>query len=121
MVNLLLIKILSQFKFDNDRNSWNKFYCDVNETLIRETIDAIVSTGLNKKGYEYVNVDDCWQSSRNPNGTIMADPTTFPSGMKALADYAHSKGIKFGLYSSAGYYSIHRRYHIKNFDRSLTC
>ena len=53
-------------------------------------------------GYEYVNIDDCWMVQRTPNGTIVADPTRFPSGMKALADYAHSKGIKFGLYTARG-------------------
>jgi len=51
-------------------NSWNKYQCNVNETLIRDVIDAMVSTGLAKKGYEYVNVDDCWQTTRHPNKTI---------------------------------------------------
>jgi len=84
-------------------NSWNHFGCFVNENVIRQTIDAIVRTGLATAGYNYVNVDDCWASSRLANKTIVADPTSFPSGMKALADYAHSKGVKFGLYSDAGY------------------
>jgi len=84
-------------------NSWNHFGCFVNENVIRQTIDAIVRTGLATAGYNYVNVDDCWASSRLANKTIVADPNSFPSGMKALADYAHSKGVKFGLYSDAGY------------------
>ncbi len=83
-------------------NSWNKFGCDVNETLIRETADAMVSSGMKDAGYRYVVIDDCWQVSRDSNGTIVADPQRFPSGMKALADYVHSKGLKFGLYSDAG-------------------
>jgi alpha-galactosidase len=83
-------------------NSWNKFACDVNETLIRETADAMVASGLKDAGYQYVVIDDCWQVSRDKDGTIIADPQRFPSGMKALADYVHSKGLKFGLYSDAG-------------------
>ena len=75
-------------------NSWNKFGCDVSETLIKETIDAIVNLGLDKFGYNYVNVDDCWQAQeRDSNGQVVADPTRFPNGMKYLAEYAHSKGI----------------------------
>src|SRR5437016_6956504 len=79
-------------------NSWNKFACNVSEQLIRETADAIVSSGMKAAGYQHVNVDDCWQVSRNADGTIVADPKSFPSGIKALADYVHSKGLKFGLY-----------------------
>jgi alpha-galactosidase len=83
-------------------NSWNKFACNVSESLIKETADAFVSTGLKDAGYSYVVIDDCWQVSRDSNGTIVADPQRFPSGMKALADYVHGKGLKFGLYSDAG-------------------
>lgn len=83
-------------------NSWNKFHCDVSEQLIRETADAVVSTGLKDAGYQYVVIDDCWQVSRDENGNIVPDPKRFASGMKALADYVHSKGLKFGLYSDAG-------------------
>ncbi|HSL20244.1 MAG TPA: alpha-galactosidase [Vicinamibacterales bacterium] len=83
-------------------NSWNRFQCDVSETLIRETADAIVSTGMKEAGYEFVVIDDCWQISRDAAGNIVADSRRFPSGMKALADYVHSKGLKFGLYSDAG-------------------
>ena len=82
-------------------NSWNIFACAVNETLMRDTMDSFVSLGLRDAGYEYVSVDDCWAASRNATtGVIQADPTSFPSGMAALADYAHARGLKFGLYSS---------------------
>jgi alpha-galactosidase len=83
-------------------NSWNRFQCDVSETLIKETADALVATGMRDAGYAYVVIDDCWQVSRDASGTIVADARRFPSGMKALADYVHSKGLKFGLYSDAG-------------------
>jgi hypothetical protein len=83
-------------------NSWNRFQCDVSEALIKEMTDAIVATGMRDAGYQYVVIDDCWQVSRDAAGTIVADPKRFPSGIKALADYVHSKGLKFGLYSDAG-------------------
>jgi len=83
-------------------NSWNHFGCDINEQLIRDTIDTLVSSGLAAAGYKYVNLDDCWQVSRDVDGKIVADPDAFPSGIHALANYAHSKGLKFGLYSDAG-------------------
>jgi alpha-galactosidase len=83
-------------------NSWNKFHCDVSDTLIRETADAMVSSGMKDAGYQYIVIDDCWQVSRDDNGNIVPDATRFPSGMKALADYVHSKGLKFGVYSDAG-------------------
>ncbi len=68
-------------------NSWNKFACEVSEQLIREMADAMVSSGLREAGYQYVNIDDCWQVSRDAQGNIVADLTRFPSGIKALADY----------------------------------
>jgi alpha-galactosidase len=83
-------------------NSWNKFGCNVSESLIKEMADAMVTRGMKDAGYQYVNVDDCWQVRRSPKGTILADPLRFPSGIKALADYVHSKGLKFGLYTDAG-------------------
>jgi alpha-galactosidase len=83
-------------------NSWNKFACNVSDKLIRETADAMVATGMKDAGYQYVVIDDCWQVRRDAAGRIEADPERFPSGMKALADYVHSKGLKFGLYSDAG-------------------
>ena len=83
-------------------NSWNKFGCNVSEKLIRETADAVVSSGMKDAGYKYVVIDDCWQVKRDADGTIVADAARFPSGIKALGDYVHSKGLLFGIYSDAG-------------------
>ena len=83
-------------------NSWNKFGCNVSDTLIREVADTMVSSGMKDAGYQYVVIDDCWQVSRDKSGTIVPDAQRFPSGMKALADYVHSKGLEFGVYSDAG-------------------
>ncbi|SFI84067.1 alpha-galactosidase [Kaistella treverensis] len=83
-------------------NSWNKFACNVDENLIKEIADAMVSTGMRDAGYTYINIDDCWHGDRDANGFIHPDPKRFPSGMKALADYIHSKGLKIGIYSDAG-------------------
>ncbi len=83
-------------------NSWNKFGCKVSESLIREMADALVSSGLKAAGYEYLVIDDCWQTSRDASGNIVPDAANFPGGIKALADYVHSKGLKFGMYSDAG-------------------
>jgi alpha-galactosidase len=83
-------------------NSWNKFACNVSEDLIRQIAAAMVTSGMKDAGYQYVVIDDCWQVDRDANGNIIADPKRFPSGMKALADYIHGKGLKFGLYSDAG-------------------
>ena len=83
-------------------NSWNKFGCNVSDKLIREMADAMVSSGMQAAGYQYVNIGDCWQVSRDAQGTIVADPQRFSSGMKGLADYIHTKGLKLGLYTDAG-------------------
>ena len=83
-------------------NSWNKFGCDVSEQLVRETADAMVRTGMRDAGYQYVNVDDCWHGARDSLGFVHEDARRFPSGMKALADYVHARGLKFGIYSDAG-------------------
>ncbi len=83
-------------------NSWNKFACNVSEDMIREMADAMVKSGMKDAGYQYVVIDDCWQVTRDENGNIVADPHRFPSGIKALADYVHSLGLKFGIYSDAG-------------------
>ncbi|XP_040384052.1 alpha-galactosidase-like isoform X4 [Oryza brachyantha] len=86
-------------------NSWNHFACDGNgEGVIRETADALVSTGLAAAGYKYVNIDDCWaEPERDSKGNLVANKKTFPHGIKALADYVHSKGLKLGIYSDAGF------------------
>ena len=83
-------------------NSWNKFGCNVSEKLIRDMADEMVSSGMRDAGYIYLVIDDCWQVGRDENGKILPDPERFPSGIKALVDYVHSKGLKFGLYSDAG-------------------
>ena len=83
-------------------NSWNKFACNIDEAKIRGVADAMAASGMKDAGYQYVVIDDCWQKDRATDGTIQADPERFPSGIKALADYVHSKGLKFGLYSDIG-------------------
>jgi alpha-galactosidase len=83
-------------------NSWNRFGCNVDEGVIRGAADAMAASGMKDAGYQYVVIDDCWQVARDAAGNIQPDPKHFPSGMKALADYVHSKGLKFGLYSDAG-------------------
>jgi alpha-galactosidase len=83
-------------------NSWNHFACDVSDSLIRGTADAMVSSGMRAAGYRYVVIDDCWQVARAADGTIVADSARFPQGIKALADYVHSKGLLFGIYTDAG-------------------
>lgn len=84
-------------------NSWNTFGENINEKLIFETADAFVAAGLPEKGYEYLVIDDCWSlKERDEKGCLTADPAKFPHGMKAVADYVHSKGLKFGMYSCAG-------------------
>src|ERR1700756_6038049 len=67
-------------------NSWNKFGCNVSEDMIKGMADAVVKSGMKDAGYEYVNIDDCWQVSRDETGNIVVDPKRFPHGMKALAD-----------------------------------
>jgi alpha-galactosidase len=83
-------------------NSWNKFGCNVSEDLIKSIADGMVASGMKDAGYQYVVIDDCWQVSRDTDGNIVPDPQRFPSGMKVLGDYIHSKGLKFGIYSDAG-------------------
>jgi alpha-galactosidase len=83
-------------------NSWNKFACNVDEAMIRQMADAMVVSGMKGAGYTYINIDDCWHGDRDSLGFIHPDPKRFPSGMKALADYVHSKGLKLGIYSDAG-------------------
>ena len=96
-------------------NDWNAYGCNINEDVIKQTADAMASNGMRDAGYQYVNIDDCWQDGRSVSGNndlkrlvgrvdghLVADPVFFPSGMPALADYIHAKGLKFGLYSSNG-------------------
>ncbi|KAI8917494.1 alpha-galactosidase I from Mortierella Vinacea [Powellomyces hirtus] len=85
-------------------NSWNSFHCnEIDEKLIRDTADILVSSGLAAVGYTYLTIDDCWSSGRDPKtGDLVADPQKFPSGMASLGAHIHSRGLKFGIYSSAG-------------------
>ena len=84
-------------------NSWNKFLCDgINEKVVQQAADAMLTSGMKEAGYQYIVIDDCWQVSRDSAGNIEADKVKFPSGIKALADYIHSKGLKFGIYTCAG-------------------
>ncbi len=84
-------------------NSWNTFQANINEQLIKDTAKIIAESGLKDAGYQYVVIDDCWMTrERDANGQLVADPQKFPSGMKALADYIHGLGLKFGIYNDAG-------------------
>lgn len=89
-------------------NSWNVFHENINEKQIQEIADAMVSSGLRDAGYIYLNLDDNWMDTkRDANGALQNNPTAFPSGMKAIADYVHSKGLKFGLYGDHGKRTCH--------------
>ena len=84
-------------------NTWNTFGWNINEDLIKTTADFFVESGLKDCGYEYIVIDDCWaEKERDANGHLVPDHNKFPKGMKAVADYVHSKGLKFGMYSCAG-------------------
>jgi alpha-galactosidase len=86
-------------------NNWNATHCrgDFNEAMIKGIADLFVSSGLKDAGYRYVNIDDCWAlPARDADGNLVPDPVRFPNGIKALADYVHEKGLKFGIYTSAG-------------------
>lgn len=83
-------------------NSWNTFGCNLNDQLIRDMADAMIASGMKDAGYEYINIDDCWQGERDARGYLTAHPERFPHGIKAVADYVHSKGLKIGIYSDAG-------------------
>ncbi|XP_060957709.1 alpha-galactosidase 2-like isoform X1 [Cannabis sativa] len=85
-------------------NSWNHFQCNVDEWTVKTTANALITTGLAALGYKYVNIDDCWgESNRDEKGNLKAKFKTFPSGIKALADYIHGRGLRLGLYSDAGF------------------
>lgn len=84
-------------------NSWNTFSENINEDLICTTADAMVEHGLLAAGYQYLIIDDCWAlRQRDAHGKLVPDPEKFPHGMKAIADYVHAKGLKFGMYSCCG-------------------
>ena len=86
-------------------NNWNTTACkaDFNEAMVKGIADIFVARGLKNAGYQYVNIDDCWaEPQRNAQGNLVPNRTRFPNGIKAVADYVHSKGLKFGIYTSAG-------------------
>lgn len=84
-------------------NSWNTFGTNIDEKLVKETADIMVSSGMAAAGYNYIVLDDGWMTrERDKNGNLVPDPKKFPGGMKALVEYVHSKGLKFGLYNCAG-------------------
>ncbi|MER6068492.1 NPCBM/NEW2 domain-containing protein [Streptomyces sp. NPDC001817] len=86
-------------------NNWNSTHCraDFNETMVKGIADLFVAKGLKDAGYQYVNLDDCWAlPQRDAAGKLVPDPARFPNGIKAVADYVHSKGLKLGIYTSAG-------------------
>lgn len=84
-------------------SSWNAFGCNIDARSIRRTADALLASGLRDAGYVYLNIDDCWQAARRDReGQLQADPARFPDGIRSLADYAHARGLKLGLYASSG-------------------
>src|SRR4051812_44413183 len=86
-------------------NNWNSTNCraEFNEDMVKGIADIFVAKGLKDVGYQYVNLDDCWAlPARNAAGDLVPDPVRFPHGIKAIADYIHAKGLKFGIYTSAG-------------------
>jgi alpha-galactosidase len=84
-------------------NTWNTFQTKISEDMLKEMVDVYLSSGMRDAGYQYFVLDDGWMSmERDRNGSLVADPVKFPHGMKAFADYVHSKGLKFGIYNCAG-------------------
>ncbi len=98
-------------------NSWNVFAQDVDENIVMEIADAMVSTGMRDAGYEYINIDDYWHADqREPNGKPKVDEKKFPHGMKYVADYVHSKGLKLGIYSCAAEYTCGKEFGSYGFE-----
>lgn len=81
--------------------TWNFYGVNINEQVIKEMADAMVASGMKDAGYQYIFIDDGWQGGRDNKNNILPDPKKFPDGIKALADYVHSKGLKLGIYSDA--------------------
>ena len=105
-------------------NTWNAFHANVDESLVLAVADAFVSLGLKQLGYQYVNIDDGWQVARMANGTIIEDPVRFPSGMRALADAVHQRGLLLGLYTSQTALTCQRRpgsYAFESIDVARYC
>ena len=85
--------------------SWNLFEGNISEDIVKQLADAMVETGLKDAGYEYIILDDLWHGGRDENGYVYPDPKKFPNGMKVVADYVHSKGLKFGIYTDIAEYT----------------
>jgi len=110
MPMLMLLFLGSSMALDNGLgqtpamgyNTWYDYMCNFTAQDVYDSADAIVRQGLDKLGYVYVNMDDCWAAGRHLNGTVYADPVAFPDGIKAVADYVHSLGLKFGIYTDRG-------------------
>ncbi|PRZ01644.1 glycoside hydrolase family 27 protein [Marinilabilia salmonicolor] len=83
-------------------SSWNNYHVNISEEIIQSQADAMAASGMKEAGYSYINIDDGFFGGRNENGGLLAHKKRFPSGMKALADYIHKKGLKAGIYSDAG-------------------
>ena len=107
---LLSVPVKAQHKSDTNHSqtplmgwaSWNQFGPHISESLIKRQADAMVSSGLSAAGYQYINIDDGFFDGRYPDGKLRIDSVKFPDGMKAVADYIHSKGLKAGFYTEAG-------------------
>jgi len=97
-------------------NTWNKFGCNINQTLIKNSIDEFIKSGLHEAGYKYINLDDCWQRNRSRDGIIEPDYETFPDGIEPLVKYAHERQLLFGLYSSAGDKTCQKREGSLNYE-----
>lgn len=90
-------------------NSWNKFGTDINEQMVKEMADALVSTGLRDAGYNHILLDDGWmEMERDAQGNLVPHRKKFPNGIKVVADYVHSKGLKFGLYNWRRFKNLRR-------------
>ena len=83
-------------------SSWNTYRVKISSEIIKQSADAMVEKGLDKVGYQYINIDDGFFGGRDENGRLFCNPEKFPNGMKEVADYIHSKGLKAGIYSDAG-------------------
>jgi alpha-galactosidase len=83
-------------------SSWNSFRVNINEQLIREQADALVATGMSKAGYQFINIDDGYLGGRDSLGNLFLNGVKFPSGMRSLTEYIHSRGLKAGIYTDAG-------------------
>jgi alpha-galactosidase len=81
-------------------NSYNTFGCNISESLLKATADAMVTSGMRAAGFEYVNLDDCWMDGRDAAGTLHWNASKFPSGIPALAEYVHGRGLKLGIYET---------------------